>query len=559
MDREFNVSVAANVTVAFSEAMDATTINGDTIQLRDPSGARVIATVSYNNAGFFIATLVPAAPLTPRTTYTALVKGGATDPRVKDRAGNALAADLTWTFTTVDAPPQVVPVTPAPNATDVPTGVAPTATFSKAINPMTLNTLTVLLQDDTANLPVPVTVPHGPNAFTVAIVPQGPLQPQHNYTVTLKGVPNEPHIIDSTGIPLPADSSWSFTTAAPPAQITGTSIFADSVTPAHPINEAGDSNAVEVGLKFRSDTDGIITGVRFYKGGIENGGPHVGHLWIPDEMSPNTGTLLGDVTFTNESARGWQQASFQRPIPIKINTTYVVSYFAPHGNYAADLNDLGFALSGVDTPPLHALQEGVDGSNGVFHRDEIGFPTDTFSSANYYVDVVFVDPTLSAPQVLSTMPLPGTTNVSVGFAPTATFSELIDPTSLTDSTVMLTDAANNAVPFTWELDESGFTLTLTPMQPLQPEQAYTVTLKGGGDPDDPHITDLDGTPLAADYTWSFITEPPPPPVSTQVTMLGNWATAGGNFIAMRPGRLVGYLLGLNYAPSVLSRLLKSAV
>ncbi len=26
-----------------------------------------------------------------------------------------------------------------------------------------------------------------------------------------------------------------------------------------------DSNAVELGLKFRSDTDGFITGVRFYK------------------------------------------------------------------------------------------------------------------------------------------------------------------------------------------------------------------------------------------------------------------------------------------------------
>jgi len=78
-------------------------INGDSnTSFRDPSGARVIATVSYNNAGFFIATLVPAAPLTPRTTYTALVKGGATDPRVKDRAGNALAAALTWTFTTVE-------------------------------------------------------------------------------------------------------------------------------------------------------------------------------------------------------------------------------------------------------------------------------------------------------------------------------------------------------------------------------------------------------------------------------------------------------------------------
>jgi Big-like domain-containing protein len=136
---------------------------------------------------------------------------------------------------------------------------------------------------------------------------------------------------------------------------------------------------------------------------------------------------------------------------------------------------------------------------------------------------------------------------------------------------MLTDTAGNAVDFTFSLDESGFTLTLTPLQPLQPGQAYTVTLKGGDDA--PHITDETGTPLAADYTWSFTTEPPPSPLigsgnkftryhreilrlladvvlaqydvatfgeilrpSTQLAMPGNRVTAGGNLIAMRPDK-----------------------
>ena len=34
------------------------------------------------------------------STYTAILRGGSTDPRVKDLAGNALAADYTWSFTT---------------------------------------------------------------------------------------------------------------------------------------------------------------------------------------------------------------------------------------------------------------------------------------------------------------------------------------------------------------------------------------------------------------------------------------------------------------------------
>jgi hypothetical protein len=159
------------------------------------------------------------------------------------------------------------------------------------------------------------------------------------------------------------------------------SIWGSGATPT--ITLANDEQAVELGLKFRSDSDGFITGVRFYKGGPENGGEHVGHLWT------SNGTLLGSVTFTNESDIGWQQALFQTPIPITANTTYVVSYFAPLGRYAATPGQ--FASSGVDTPPLHALRNGVDGNNGVYlYTSTGGFPTQTFNSTNYWVDVIFM-------------------------------------------------------------------------------------------------------------------------------------------------------------------------
>jgi RHS repeat-associated protein len=94
-----NVNANANVTVTFSEAMNAATVNGSTVELRDPSNALVSATVSYNAASL-TATLDPTASLAAGVTYTARVRGGGTDPRVKDVAGNALAADVTWTFTT---------------------------------------------------------------------------------------------------------------------------------------------------------------------------------------------------------------------------------------------------------------------------------------------------------------------------------------------------------------------------------------------------------------------------------------------------------------------------
>ncbi|HEY6401326.1 MAG TPA: N,N-dimethylformamidase beta subunit family domain-containing protein, partial [Blastocatellia bacterium] len=177
----------------------------------------------------------------------------------------------------------------------------------------------------------------------------------------------------------------------PPTEITVTvteqppacpcSIWGSGAAPRHQLDD--DDKAVEVGLKFRSDIAGFITGVRFYKGGAANGGTHEGHLWT------SAGTLLGTATFIGESDSGWQQAIFPDPIPITANTTYVVSYFAPQGHYAADLN--AFASSGVDNGPLHALSNALASGNGVYLYSETGrFPTEIFASANYWVDVVFI-------------------------------------------------------------------------------------------------------------------------------------------------------------------------
>src|SRR5262245_50984452 len=96
------------------------------------------------------------------------------------------------------------------------------------------------------------------------------------------------------------------------------SIWASTATPATVSDP--DTAAVELGTKFRADVDGFVTGVRYYKG-TANTGSHVGHLWT------NAGANLGTVTFTGETASGWQQATFASPIAVSANTTYIVSYY----------------------------------------------------------------------------------------------------------------------------------------------------------------------------------------------------------------------------------------
>ena len=70
------------------------------------------------------------------------------------------------------------------------------------------------------------------------------------------------------------------------------------------------------------------------------------------------------MTFTNETATGWQQANFSTPVPITAGTVYVASYLAPNGRYAGDSGY--FNSTGVDNPPLHALRSGQNGGNGVY-------------------------------------------------------------------------------------------------------------------------------------------------------------------------------------------------
>jgi len=55
--------------------------------------------VAYS-AGNRTATLTPSSPLAAGTSYTATLRGGATDPRVKDLEGTAMSSDYTWTFST---------------------------------------------------------------------------------------------------------------------------------------------------------------------------------------------------------------------------------------------------------------------------------------------------------------------------------------------------------------------------------------------------------------------------------------------------------------------------
>jgi hypothetical protein len=160
-----------------------------------------------------------------------------------------------------------------------------------------------------------------------------------------------------------------------------------------------DPNPVTLGLRFVADRNGVISGIRFYKG-PQNVGTHVGTLWTLG------GDLLGTVTFTAETATGWQEARFATPIAVTAGTVYVAAYFAPTGLYSED--DWYFEAP-LANAPLRSAELATPGVSVYRYGSTTVFPNQPYKQANYWVDVIFEDAaTESAPESGGTDETPAT-------------------------------------------------------------------------------------------------------------------------------------------------------
>ncbi len=506
-DGASGIAVTAAVSATFNESVDPATLDLNSFELRDANFALVAAAVTYDGATN-TATLVPNAALDAATTYTATLKGGTGG--VADLAGNALATDVSWSFTTAaladTTPPTVLSTAPADGASGIAVTAAVSATFNEPVDPATLDLNSFELRD--ANFaPVAAAVTYDGATNTATLVPNAALTAATTYTATLKG--GTGGVADPAGNALAANAVWSFTTAQSGSAVCETpcSLWDDSNTPATP--SAADSGALELGVKFQSEIDGYITGIRFYKG-IGNTGIHVGNLWTAN------GTALATAVFSNETASGWQQVDFDTPVAITAATIYIASYHAPNGGYAINTNFFGGGA--VDNPPLRFLGDGEIGGNGVYQYGNGGFPSQSWNASNYWVDVVFtsnIGPDTTSPVVISTTPVDGAADVAIDASLKATFSEAMDEATISASSFELRDAANTLVPAQITYEGASNTATLTPNGVLGAATTYSATVKGG----DGGVADQAFNGLAADINWSFTTAAvdTTPPIVTSST------------------------------------------
>jgi hypothetical protein len=463
------------ITVAFNTEMNAVSVNSSTILLKTSAGVVVPANVTYN-AITRIATLTPSAPLSYSTQYSMTIVGGASG--IKDSANKILQVTYTSSFTTV-APPSVSSITPNTGATNVGLNKAVSVIFAQAMDTSSLTAANLKLQDSTG-AQVSATISYNATTRTATLTPNATFANNATYTVIVAGGTNG--VRDPSGNTLLASVTSSFTTA--PLGPTTYSVWDGAVTPA--IVDNGDTAAVEVGMKFRVDTDGFVTGMSFYKSAA-NTGSHVGHLWT------GSGTLLATVTFSGETASGWQTAIFSSAVAVKANTTYVISYFAPRGRYAITVGGL---TNSDGTGPVQALGSGVDGTNGVFRYGTSGFPTSSWSSSNYWVDVVYVKSPIA-----SVTPASGATGVARTASISLVFAAAMDATTFNTTNLQLKNASGAAIPINVVYNSATRTAVLTPTSQLSSATTYSVTVEGGAS----GIRDGLGVLMPADVNWTFAT------------------------------------------------------
>src|SRR5439155_1234565 len=138
------VGLSAQIASTFTEAMDASTIKISTFTLKQGT-TPVAGTVSYSGV---TATFAPAANLPPLTIYTATISTGA-----KDLAGNALASDMSWSFTTGvipdTTPPSVNATVTANSALSLHDALPISSTFTEAMDASTIKISTFTLKQGT--------------------------------------------------------------------------------------------------------------------------------------------------------------------------------------------------------------------------------------------------------------------------------------------------------------------------------------------------------------------------------------------------------------------------
>ncbi len=515
---ESGVVLGATLTAIFSEGMDPTTITSATFTINNGVGG----TVAFSGT---TATFTPNSALTPSTTYTATITTGATD-----LAGNAMSGPQAWSFTTEAGPdvvpPSVISTVPINGANGISVNTTVSASFSEPVAPetMTISNFT-LLQGVT---PVPGMVSLDPSGSTAVFSPGANLEFSTSYTATVTT-----GVTDLAGNPVVSNHTWSFTTGVapdttPPTVISrnpenGQTSVALDVTLSALFSEAMDPTTI---TSATFSVDNGVTGTVSFSGTTATFVPGVALAPLVTYtaiITTGVSDAAGNAMVSNHT---WSFTT--RAAPDTTPPTVVSTNPADNAIDVAVTGNISVTLSepmdpSTITTTTFLLSDGVSPVTGTVVLDPPGTTATFLPSANLTEDTLYtatittgvmdmagnplstnqtwtfrtgIIPDLTPPTVDATSPADGVVGVLISSTISATFSEPMDPASISATTFTIDNGVSGSV----SLDPAGTTVTFIPNANLSHSITYTATISAS-------VRDLAGNILGAIHTWTFTTVP----------------------------------------------------
>ena len=423
-------------------------------------------------------------------------------------------------------PPTVISVTPPDgSALASPGSTVITATFSKAMNPATINTSTFTLTSGGTSVSGQVTYTAATNMAT--FTPSVGLAPG-TFTATITTGAK-----DAFGIALAANFVWTFTTAAtvaPPTVVStvpanGATGVAVNTTISATFSEAMNPATIN-GTTFTVTGPGAtpVAGTVTYAGNTAT--------FTPSAVLANSTVFTATITTGAKDPAGaslaanfvWTFTTAAAPtvvstVPVNgatgvaVNT--IISATFSEAMNAATINAGTFIVTGPGATPIAGTVT-YAGNTATFTPSAILANSTVFTAtittgakdpagASLAANFVWTFTTAAAPTVVSTVPVNGATGVAVNTIISATFSEAMNPATINGTTFTVTGAG--ATPVAGAVTYAGNTATFTPAAVLANSTLFTATITTGA-------KDPAGASLAANFVWTFTTAAAPTVVST---------------------------------------------
>ncbi|GEM_PF-1563457 len=199
------ISRTVSIRVSFDEVLGASTLNTDTITLKDNWGTNIAINLVQDGKDVLVS---PIPDLPGSKLFTLKFRGG--QGGVKDRAGNPLESSWVLRFTTEadTTSPNLLSSDPEDLAIDVSPSARLSFTFDESMAPESYEPTGLTLTDSGLN-PVPFTLAANTTQRTIHIYPSASLQTGETYTVTFSAGING--LTDVSGNNLSQEKTVSFT------------------------------------------------------------------------------------------------------------------------------------------------------------------------------------------------------------------------------------------------------------------------------------------------------------------------------------------------------------